>query len=80
MAAMATLIRIRLCFIYITVFRWRVAPCARIDINADVTANGIPLPKVFTNMRIRYKGCGSVFVTVFADTEEGADHHTKTND
>jgi hypothetical protein len=39
-AAIAMLVRMRLCFIYITVFRWQVVPCARIDISATYTPAG----------------------------------------
>ena len=75
-AAIATLIKMRLCFIYITVFRWRAAPCASIDIHADVTASGKPLPKVVTNRPIHYKGCRSVFVTVMPVTDSN-DRYTQ---
>lgn len=64
MAAMATLKKIRLCFIYITVFRWRPFSWANIDIHADAAVTGA-FSKVVTNMPIPYKGCRNLFFALF---------------
>jgi len=68
MAAMATLKKIRLCFIHITVFRWRAVIVGEHRQHADAAATGA-FSKVVTNMPIPYKGCRNVFWHCFNSLE-----------